>query len=279
MSDDQGRARTTGIEWTQHTWNPQVGCSIVSPGCTNCYAMRQARRLETAFGMPAYQGTTKLVNGNPVWTGKIGKASRAQLRKPLTHRDPTTFFVNSMSDLFHEDAPEAWITETFDMIRLAKHHTYQILTKRPEVAARYYAAHPEVHGLPQVWLGVSVEDRKRAERIDVLRAIPAATRFLSVEPLLGPLGAVDLAGIDLVITGGESGPGARFMHPDWVREMRDQCIAQRVAFFHKQHGTYASHPFVVEQGMTNRQAEELDSHGKGGALVDGRLWRDLPVRK
>lgn len=279
MTETRGKARTTGIEWTEHTWNPQVGCSLESPGCTNCYAMRQAYRLERGFGMASYQGTTRLVNGSPVWTGKLNRASRTQLRKPFSIATPATIFVNSMSDLFHPDSPEAWITETFDTMRAVPRHTYQVLTKRPGVAAAYYARHPEVHGLPQVWLGVSVEDRKRVPRIDQLRAIPAAVRFLSIEPLLGPLGPLDLAGIHWVITGGESGPGARLCDPAWVREVRDACTAQGVAFFHKQWGTYGSSPLVRELGMTIGQAEAEDSHGKGGAMLDGQLWREMPARE
>lgn len=275
----EGRQRTTAIEWAEHTWNPFIGCSLATPGCTNCYAMRQAYRLEHAFHMPTYRGTTKLVNGSPVWTGKMGRASPNQFRKPVGIRPPSLIFVNSMSDLFHPDAPDAWRDDVFDLIRAVPRHTYQILTKRPEVAAAYYERRPQVRDLPQVWLGVSVEDRKRANRIDILRGIRAATRFISAEPLIGPIGPVNLKGIHLLISGGESGPGARFMHPDWVRELRDQCVAQGVRYFHKQHGTYASHPLVVERGMPQAEAAAIDKHGKGGALVDGRLWREMPERR
>ncbi len=271
-------SRTTGIEWTQHTWNPTVGCSIVSAGCTNCYAMRQAHRI-AAFGTsPAYEGLTKSSKGGPVWTGKVGQGSRASVRKPLKILEPSVIFVNSMSDLFHEDMDDKWRDDAFDIMREADRHTYQILTKRPEVARRYYSERPDLHDLPQVWLGVSVERAAVAERIDVLRDIPVRTRFLSVEPLIGPLGPVDLTGIHWVITGGESGPGARPCDPAWIRDVRDQCAEQRVAFFHKQWGKWSNNPLIWEDKHNLEQAKSLDPHpqSKGGAGIDGRLYRELP---
>lgn len=277
MPPDDAKRRTTGIEWTEHTWNPMVGCSLASPGCTNCYAMRQAHRLEHAFGQRAYRGTTTLAKGTPVWTGKLSRASASGLRKPASIREPSTIFVNSMSDLFHPDAPDLWRDEAFSVMRAVPRHRYQVLTKRPEVAARFYAGRPELHGLPHVWLGVSVEDAPRKARIDVLRTIPAAVRFLSVEPLIGPLGPLDLSGIHWVITGGESGPGARPCHPDWVRGVLEACRAQDVPLFHKQWGTYANNPLVLEHGMVPALAAQEDPNGKGGALLDGRLWREMPA--
>lgn len=270
------RDRTTGIEWTEHTWNPVVGCTLQSAGCTNCYAMRQAYRLEHAFRQKAYQGTTTKVNGNPVWTGKLNQGSAAARRKPHELGPPAIIFVNSMSDMFHPDMPDAWRDEAFGTMRDVPRHRYQVLTKRPDVAVRYYHDRPWLHDLPQIWIGTSVESGKVAHRIDRLRAVPAAVRFLSVEPLIARLGPVDLTGIHWVITGGESGPGARPMEADWVREVRDQCLEQGVAFFHKQHGVYANHPEVQARRWTLQDAAERDQHGKGGALLDGRLWREMP---
>lgn len=269
-------ARTTGIEWTEHTWNPIVGCSVLSAGCTNCYAMRQARRIEGFGTIPAYIGTTKSTKAGPVWTGKIAQSSRDQIDKPRRIRGSAMIFVNSMSDLFHPDADDAWRDDAFDVMRSVGRHTYQVLTKRPDVAKRYYSERCEVHNLPQVWLGVSVERADVKHRIDTLRSIPASVRFLSIEPLIGPVGELDLTGIHWVITGGESGPRARSCAPDWVREVRDQCIEANVPLFHKQWGKYENNPLVVEQGMSPTEAREIDPHGKGGGLLDGRLWRQMP---
>lgn len=271
-------SRTTGIEWTQHTWNPTVGCSIATAGCTNCYAMRMAHRIEAFGTAPAYKGLTKSSKGGPVWTGKVSQASRAQVRKPLTIAEPSVIFVNSMSDLFHPDMDDRWRDDAFDVMREADRHTYQILTKRPEVARRYYAERPELHNLAQVWLGVSVERADVAWRIDELREVPVATRFLSVEPLIGPLGPVDLTGIHWVITGGESGPGARPCDPAWIREVRDLCQDHGVAFFHKQYGKWSNNPLVWEQKHDIERAKALDPDpsSKGGAGIDGRLYRELP---
>jgi protein gp37 len=273
------RSRTTGIEWTQHTWNPTVGCSIATAGCTNCYAMRMAHRIEAFGTAPAYKGLTKSSKGGPVWTGKVGQASRASVRKPLSIATPSVIFVNSMSDLFHPDMQETWQTDAFDVMRAAKRHQYQILTKRPEVAAAYYERHPEVRNLPHVWLGVSVERADVRWRIDKLREIPAAVRFLSVEPLIGPPGELNLDGIHWVITGGESGPDARPCRPEWVRAVRDQCADANVPLFHKQWGSWRNNPFVLERGFDEDEAmqRDLDRDAKGGATLDGRLHREMPA--
>ena len=267
-------ARTTGIEWTEHTWNPLVGCSLESAGCTNCYAMRLAHRL-AAMGQPAYAGITRRTRAGAVWTGELRQAPPAQLDKPRRIRRPAMIFVNSMSDLFHPDAPDAWRDAAYRVMLDTPRHVYQVLTKRPQVAAAFYAARPHLHGLPHVWLGVSVENARVTGRIDILRTIPAAVRFLSVEPLIGPVGRLDLGGISWVITGGESGPGARPCRPEWVRDVRGQCASAGVAFFHKQWGTYASHPDVIA-GRRPAEVATYDAHGKGGALLDGRLWRQVP---
>lgn len=270
-------ARTTGIEWTEHTWNPILGCSRESAGCTNCYAMRLAHRLG-AMGQPAYKGLTRRTKAGAVWTGELRLAAAAQIDKPRYIRRPATIFVNSMSDLFHPDAPDEWRDAAYAVMVDTPRHVYQALTKRPSVAAAYYAARPQLHGLAHVWLGVSVESARVIDRVDMLRAIPAGLRFLSIEPLIGPVGRLDLSGIAWIVTGGESGPGARRCDPGWVREVRDQCLAAGVAYFHKQWGTYASNPLVVERGRSIRDAQIVDPHGKGGALLDGRLWREMPPR-
>ena len=330
----------SNIEWTEQTWNPIVGCSIVSPGCTNCYAMKTAARNE-AMGISRYDGTTRVVNGNPVWTGKLAQAPESTLLQPLKRKKPTTYFVNSMGDLFHEDCPDAWIDRVFAVMALTPQHTYQVLTKRAQRMREYLSdddvveriaisAHklwaaklaPASTGnlsievvrdddelkhvietlrlwpLPNVWLGVSTERQQEAdERIPLLLQTPAAVRFISAEPLLGPLdvrpwlsdesgcehcddddgggtprchrdniarveqcpekfavfehdeGPLDVDGapawirprrisLDWVIVGGESGLGARPMHPDWARSLRNQCAAACVAFFMKQWGEW-----------------------------------------
>ncbi|HYG90769.1 MAG TPA: phage Gp37/Gp68 family protein [Azospirillum sp.] len=265
------------IEWTESTWNPIVGCTIISPGCTNCYAMRMAFRCEH-MGQTHYIGTTKRVKDNIVWTGVLRRAPDHIVTKPLKVRRPTVWFVNSMSDLFHEDADPAWVVEVIEIMARTPHHTYQVLTKRPEVAAAFFGRHGAIWP-DNAWLGISVEDAARKARIEVLRHFPARIRFLSVEPLLGPVGELDLAGINWVITGGESGPGARLCRPEWVREVRDQCVAAGVAYFHKQWGQPDNNPLVADKppGMPlAKWIKEVDPHGKGGALLDGRLWREFP---
>jgi protein gp37 len=329
----------TGIEWTDATWNPIVGCSLVSPGCTNCYAMRQTARLLDKPGSH-YAGTTRVVNGNPVWTGKVALAPAHILTGPLCWRKPSRVFVNSMGDLFHESVPDDWIDRVFAVMALAPEHTFQVLTKRSARMWEYISTRAELdegrHAdepariamtalastrglremeralesiplgkfggkfgahvpwpLPNVWLGVSCEDQTRAdERIPDLLATPAAVRFVSAEPLLG---AIDLTKIDLrddcfvnalagdyylpivqsdgsvintvvetgsgaridwVIVGGESGPGARPMHPDWARSIRDQCANAGVPFFFKQWG-----------GVSKARA---------GRLLDGRTHDAMP---
>lgn len=288
-------ADNTGIEWTDATWNPTVGCSVISPGCTNCYAMKMAGRLE-AMGQPIYRGHTIKTKAGFVWNGKVAASNRGQMIKPLTWKKPRRIFVNSMSDLFHEDMPGEVIDEVFAVMALCPQHTFQVLTKRADRMREYFTkpltgpwagrasrinsrtgiAEPivdaewrvhelmvrmlkdcppeglnraiewqEANGyggggfmcdwpLPNVWLGVSVEDRARLPRLDDLRATPAAVRFVSAEPLLEDLGEIDLTGIDQVITGGESGPKRRPIEADWMRSIRDQCAAAGVAFFGKQ---------------------------------------------
>lgn len=271
--------RTTSIEWTHHTWNPFVGCAIVSAGCKNCYAMRQAYRLEHAFDFPAYRGVTQKVNGNPVWTGKVNRSSDAKMQEPLRKRDPSMWFVNSMSDFWHDAAEDEWRAEALAVMRASPQHVFQVLTKRPESIAGIMAR-MGLGALPDnLWLGCTLEDSRVADRAKILARVPARIRFLSIEPITARVGQLALDGIHWVITGGESGPGRRPNKPTWTREVRDQCASQGVAYFHKQWGAYESNPIVAEQGLSEADAEKLDpkTNGKGGGLLDGRLWRDFPL--
>lgn len=249
------------IEWTERTWNPIVGCSLKSPGCINCYAERQAHRLASNPATPHYAGTTKMSKRGPVFTGKVAMAPESTLLEPLRRKKPTTYFVNSMGDLFHESIPDEWIDRVFDVMARSPRHTFQILTKRAERMRDY----SEDWLLPNVWLGVSAERQQEAdERIPLLLQTPAAIRFVSAEPLIGQIMLRNITGkhptsepwhdhfdalhpqafprIDWVIVGGESGHNARPMHPEWARSLRDQCEEAGVAFFFKQWGTYSPCP-------------------------------------
>ena len=216
------------IEWTDETWNPTTGCDRISPGCDHCYALTMAGRLKL-MGQAKYQA-----DGDPRTSG-LGFALTVHpdaLKVPLRWKKPRTVFVNSMSDLFHKDVPETFIRDVWETMARCPQHTFQVLTKRPQRMAAHLEARRvgwetfELTPLPNVWLGTSIENDRYTFRADHLRATPAAVRFLSCEPLLGPLPSLNLDGIDWVIVGGESGPGARPMHPDWVRDIRDQCWAQ-----------------------------------------------------
>lgn len=298
----------TKIEWTQATWNPLAGCSIVSPGCTNCYAMKMAARLERMLprSLPHYAGLTRRSKAGAVWTGKVALATEGILRSPLARKKPTLYFVNSMSDLFHEDVPDEWIDRVFSIMAMCPQHTFQVLTKRSARMREYLRRHdvgsrwafeclrtasgmPHAdtavewtrNGLPNVWLGVSCEDQKRAEeRVPDLLATPAAVRFVSAEPLLGAIDFTRLdlpsygylnafaaryfvspqqpaqRGLDWVIVGGESGPGARPMHPDWARLIRDQCESFGTAFFFKQWGEHE--PIVSAADMQDHMRHDGD---------------------
>jgi protein gp37 len=230
----------SSIEWTEATWNPVTGCTKVSAGCKNCYAERLAARLQ-AMAVRQYSNGFELT------------LQPEALLLPLKWRRPRMIFVNSMSDLFHEDVPLAYIKRVFEVMNLCPRHTFQILTKRPEVAASHAR---ELHWTTNIWMGTSVEDERVVARIDHLRAIPARTRFLSLEPLLGPLPRVPLEGIHWVIVGGESGPGSRVMRPEWVRGIRDACVDQAVPFFFKQ------------WGGTNKK--------RAGRVLDRRTWNQFP---
>ena len=241
----------SAIEWTDATWNPVTGCDRVSDGCQQCYALALAKRLK-AMGNPRYQA-----DGNPRSSGPgFGLTLHEDiLELPLRWASPRLVFVNSMSDLFHPRVPPSFIARVFATMQLASRHTFQVLTKRPE---RMLAVVREVQPdpLPNVWLGTSIESDRYAGRADALRDTPAAVHFLSLEPLLGPLPSLDLAGIEWVIAGGESGHHHRPVDLAWVRELRDRCQEAGVAFFFKQVG-----------GVTPKA---------GGRSLDGRTWDELP---
>jgi len=329
----------TKIEWTEKTWNPVAGCTWASAGCDHCYAAGMTRRLE-AMGQADYAGLTTAKHFN----GQI-RTLPAKLAIPLQRRKPTMWFVNSMSDLFHKGVPVEFIDQVFAVMAITRQHTFQILTKRPERMAEYFAAGrgPEsayghfsdasrrvreianqladqqrqagVNGakhwcanntngvwpLRNVWLGTSVENQEQADkRIPHLLQVPAAVRFLSIEPLLGAielsdvtrradavqvLGKPALQGIDWIIVGGESGPGARPMHPDWARSLRDQCTAAGVPFFFKQWGEWLPHcqsQYVGSHFSERGHKFDVDHLatrvGKqaAGRLLDGREWNEMP---
>jgi protein gp37 len=221
------------IEWTEATWNPIAGCTVLSPGCTNCYAMRMAARLQ-AMGMAKYAGTTRKSGKRHVWTGRVN-VDKAALAAPLNWKKPQRIFVNSMSDLFQDKAGEAFIRQVWRVMARAHWHSFQVLTKRPEHMLEILSK-PKFPTLPNVWLGTSVESEDYVDRIDLLRHVPARIRFVSFEPLLGPITNLDLTNIHWAIVGGESGPRARPMQPWWVEQLREACERQKVAFFFKQWG-------------------------------------------
>ncbi|MBI4507529.1 MAG: phage Gp37/Gp68 family protein [Chloroflexi bacterium] len=233
----------SAIEWTDATWNPVTGCTQISPGCDHCYALTFAERFRGVKGHPYEQGFDLRL-----WPER--------LEIPVRWRRPRRIFVNSMSDLFHKGVPTSYIQEVFDVMRRADWHIFQVLTKRPHRLARLAPSLP----WPQhVWVGVSIESSQFAWRADLLRTVPAAVRFVSAEPLLGSLRDVSLAGIDWVITGGESGPRHRPCTYEWVAELRDRCVRDGIAFFHKQWG-----------GRTPKA---------GGRALDGRTWDEFPASR
>ena len=231
---------TTTIEWTEATWNPVTGCSKVSPGCLNCYAERMARRLQ-AMGQPNYRD------------GFAVRTHEHMLEVPFSWAKPRMIFVNSMGDLFHQEVPVEFISRVFQVMASSPQHTYQLLTKRAERLAEVAPLLPWPNN---VWMGVTVEDNEHLGRVRRLRETPAAVRFLSIEPLLGPLYDLDLEGIDWVIVGGESGPRARPMQPDWVCSIRDACLDGGVPFFFKQWG-----------GTRKKIA---------GRVLEGHTWNQTP---
>ncbi|MGS4947411.1 DUF5131 family protein [Meridianimarinicoccus sp. RP-17] len=316
MSDD------SHIEWTDATWNPITGCTMVSAGCTNCYAMGlAATRLRHH---PSRAGLTRETGGRHVWTGKV-RLNEQWLDQPLRWTKPRMIFVCAHGDLFHEAVPDEWIDRVFAVMSLCPRHTFQVLTKRPErmrawrtenrithimaaaeaeidrlgwdswpASTRAWEAH--IDGFPNVWLGTSIEDQPTADaRIPDLLATPAAVRFVSAEPLLGPvdLTSMERSGgtglmrpldgrfrtLDWIIVGGESGPGARPMHPDWARSLRDQCHAAGVAFFFKQWGGWAPASVVIPHAHLPEDADHMVHAVKKltGRCLDGRTWDEMPV--
>lgn len=324
------------IEWTDATWQPITGCSVVSPGCTNCYAMRLAgTRLRHHWSR---QGLTQDSKAGPVWTGEV-RINERWLEQPLRWRRPRRIFTCAHGDLFHEAVPDEWIDRVFAVMQRASRHTFQILTKRAKRMRDYTnALYPEAdsekwfargfvsplgsrrhasQSFRNVWLGVSVEDQARAdERIPELLATPAAVRFISAEPLLGPIDIspwidpaiehplIDDPRIVWVIVGGESGPGARPMHPDWARSLRDQCQAAGVAYFFKQHGEWIDadarrahgfyerldHPMTWSEAgaLAREQGVPCEHQSDGSTLMrvgkraagrqlDGREWSEFPT--
>jgi protein gp37 len=230
----------SAIEWTEATWNPVTGCDEVSPGCAHCYAKTFAERFRGVPGHPYEQGFDLRL-----WPERLDQ--------PMRWKRSRMVFVNSMSDLFHERIPEEFIRDVFAIMQLADHHTFQILTKRHERLAELA---PTLPWPDNVWMGVSIENRRFVHRADYLREVAAAVRFISAEPLLGPLEGLDLSGIHWLIAGGESGPGHRPMRIEWARELRNRCAHEGVAFFFKQWG--GRHP------------------KSGGRLLDGDTWDEMP---
>lgn len=236
----------SAIEWTDATWNPVTGCTKITRGCDNCYAARFAERFRGVAGHPFENGFDLTLRP-------------AKLDQPLRWKRSRTIFVNSMSDLFHKGVPRSFVDQVFDTMEASDWHVFQLLTKRSSrmrdyLRSRYAERQPPEH----IWCGVSVEEAQARGRIDHLRAAPAGVRFLSIEPLIGPIGEIDLTGIHWVIVGGESGPRARPMQIDWVREVREQCLDQGVAFFFKQWG-----------GIRPKS---------GGRELDGQEWNEMPTQ-
>jgi protein gp37 len=235
------------IEWTDATWNPIRGCTKVSPGCAHCYAETFAERFR---GVP----------GHPYEHGFDLRVVREKLDEPLGWKKPRRIFVNSMSDLFHDEVPTAFIKEVFDVMRRAHWHQFQLLTKRPE---RALSLKDDLQWAPNIWFGVSVESERYLSRVDRLRETSAAVKFLSLEPLLGALPTLDLLCIDWVIVGGESGAGARPMRSEWVHGIRDRCVAESVPFFFKQWGAFG------DDGKRRPKK-------RNGRLLEGRTWDEWP---
>lgn len=242
-------ADNSSIEWTEATWNPVTGCDRVSSGCDHCYAMTLAKRLK-AMGAEKYQTDGSSATSGPGFGVAIHPQS---LNQPRRWRNPRTVFVNSMSDLFHAKVPLSFVRDVFDVMRDTPQHTYQVLTKRSLRLARMA---DKLEWPSNVWMGVSVENSEVLDRVDHLRTVPAAVRFLSCEPLLGPLDGINLDGIGWVIAGGESGPNYRPMELSWARGIRDACSAGQVPFFFKQWGGRTPKAF--------------------GRELDGELWDEMP---
>lgn len=251
----------TQIEWTDATWNPVSGCSLASAGCKHCYAMQMARRLD-AMGVEKYKGLTQKHGKNITWKG-IVREDGASLALPYRWKKPRKIFVNSMSDLFHDDVSDDFVLSVWNVMRETPQHNYQILTKRPERMLEVISNKiPNV--LPNVWLGTSVENSEVIYRIESLRKTPAAVHFISFEPLIDSVGSVSLANIDWAIVGGESGNRARPIKEEWIDEIYAQCIADNTAFFFKQWGAW---------GKDNQKR----SKKANGREYRGRTWDEMPM--
>jgi protein gp37 len=250
--EDGAMAGPSAIEWTEATWNPVTGCDRVSPGCAHCYALDLAARLKR-MGQPKYQKDGALRSSGPGFGVSLHDST---LEVPLKWRRPRVVFVNSMSDLFHEEVPVEFVKKVFNVMVAADHHVFQILTKRHERLAEL------ADDLPwpsNVWMGVSIENRRFVHRADFLRQVPAAVRFISAEPLLGPLDDLDLDGIDWLIAGGESGPRHRPVREEWLTDLRNKCVDADVPFFFKQWG-----------GVRSKS---------GGRLLEGEDWSQMPIAR
>lgn len=256
-------AQASTIEWTEATWNPVIGCRKVSAGCANCYAERMSKRLaamasadiEAGRNPGKKAGYLHVINKRGRWNGDVFLDESA-IDTPRSWRSPRVIFVNSMSDLFHEDVPLKFIQGVFKTMNDCPQHTFQVLTKRPE---RTRELSTKLNWTSNIWMGTSVENSSVTQRVKELRGTGAKVKFLSVEPLLGPIPRLPIAGIQWVIVGGESGPGSRPMKPDWVRQIRERCVERGVPFFFKQWGG-------VAKGLAGRE-------------LDGRTWDEMPIEK
>lgn len=251
----------TQIEWTDSTWNPVAGCSIISDGCKNCYAMEMAGRLE-AMHVEKYAGLTRKSGKRTVWNGVIREDEKS-LAIPYSWKKPRKIFVNSMSDLFHDDVSDEFILKVWNVMRETPRHSYQILTKRPERMKNILQTKIK-DILPNVWIGTSVESADVLDRIDSLRDIPASIRFISFEPLINSVAGVDLKNIDWAIVGGESGRSARPIKEEWIDEIYEQCLTSETAFFFKQWGAW---------GKDNKKRSKKDN----GREYRGRTWDEMPI--
>ena len=251
----------SAIEWTDSTWNPVAGCSLMSAGCTNCYAMQMARRLE-AMGVEKYKGLTRKSGSRNVWKGVVHEDHKS-LEIPVRWKKPRKIFVNSMSDLFHPSVSTEFIAKVWSVMEQTSRHSYQILTKRPDRMAELSMS-GRLAELPNVWLGTSVEDESVVNRIEELREVPTAIKFISFEPLIGSVGSIDLTEIDWAIVGGESGPGARPIREAWIDEVHDTCRRYGTAFFFKQWGAW---------GKDNKRR----SKKQNGRTYRGQTWDEMPV--
>ena len=269
-------SRTTNIEWTQHTWNPFVGCSIQSKGCKNCYAMLMAKRLE-AMNVEQYKGTTKVINGNTVWTGIINRNSLSAFNKPANIKKPSVFFVNSMSDFFHDNANKADQIDALKLMSKCSHHVFQILTKRPDNIKKIIDYID--FDIGNVMIGVSVECSKTVSRINTLIESYSGIKFISFEPLIECVGDISLTDIDWAISGGESGFRCRPCDNKWIVNIDNICKRDGVPHFFKQFGHHSNNPIIKNKPDDISISEYMKIHdpiGKGGSLLNGVYVKDFP---